>query len=151
MNVSTRIIIEALNILIFTWAPKLVLYVGTFLKQNNNHALEMHEVIFLFKRYMIIVMIWIKTTWIIIKYLKCLTYCSWYNYAHIFFKHRNFMNVSTSRIVETKLAICFCFDVSRMLKLCHLLICPYSFCWHYLDYGSYSIWWSNHYCVIIQD
>jgi hypothetical protein len=32
---------------------------------------------------MIIVMIWIKLTWIDINYLKCLTYYSKYNYAYI--------------------------------------------------------------------
>jgi hypothetical protein len=111
----------------------------------------MHEVIFLFKIYMIIVMIQIKTTWIIVKYLKCLTYCPWYNYAYIFFKHRIFINVSTRTIIEAKLVICFYFDVSRLLELCHLLTCPYSFHLHDLDYGSYSIWWSNYYCVIMQD
>jgi hypothetical protein len=92
---------------------------------------------------MIIVMIQIKTTWIIVKYLKCLTYCSWYNYAYIFFKHHNFINVSTRTIIKTKLVIYFYFDVSRMLKLCDLLTCPCSFHLHDLDYGSYSIWWSK--------
>ncbi len=104
---------------------------------------------FLFKRYTSIMMIQIKSTWIIVEYLKCLTYCSWYNYAYIFFRHHNFINVSIRTIIETKLVICFYFGVSRMVKLRHLLTMLISFT--YLDYGSYSIWWSNYYRVIMQD
>ncbi len=100
----------------------------------------MHEIIILFTRYMIIMMNRINTTWIIVKYVKCLAYFSWYNYAYIFLKHCNFVNVSTRIIIKAKLFICFYFDVSRMLKLCHLLICPYPFHLHDLNYGGYSIY-----------
>ncbi len=78
-----------------SWLDMYVFYIGTntifwgrhLLNKNNNHAYEVHEIIFLFKMYMFFVMIWIDTTWIIIKYLKCLTYCfcltyySWSSYA----------------------------------------------------------------------
>ncbi len=55
----------------------------------------MYEIIFLFQKYMIIVTIRIRTTWIIVKYLKCLTYCSCWtyyscsNYAWCFFTWAN--------------------------------------------------------------
>jgi hypothetical protein len=57
------------------------------LNTNNNQTPKVHEIIFLFKMYVIFVMIRINTIGIIIMYLKCLTYCScltyysWSNYA----------------------------------------------------------------------
>jgi hypothetical protein len=49
---------------------------------NNNQALEVHEIIFWSKKYLITYcMIQIDKIGIIIKYLNCLTYFSGYNYA----------------------------------------------------------------------
>ncbi len=95
-----------LRFMFFAWAPKFFFWGRHLLNKNNNHALEVHGIIFLFKMYMIFVMIRIDTTWIIMKYLKCLTYCScltyysWSNYAQCFQKHRNLVNVSTIILIE---------------------------------------------------
>ncbi len=52
-----------------------VIFLGRHISnKNNNQAPEVHEIIFLFKIYMIFVIIQINTIRIIIKYLKCLTF-----------------------------------------------------------------------------
>jgi len=76
-----------LNMYVFHMNIKVNFFGRHILNNNNNQTPKMHEIIFLFKMYMIFVMIQINTIGIIIKYLKCLTYCScliyysWSTYA----------------------------------------------------------------------
>jgi len=76
-----------LNMYVFHMGTKVIFWGRHLLNKNNYHAPEVHEIIFLFKMYMIFVRIQNDSTWIIIKYLKYLTYCScltyysWSNYA----------------------------------------------------------------------
>jgi hypothetical protein len=75
------------NMYVFRMGIKVIFWGRHLLNNNNNHAPKVHEIIFLFKVYMIFVMIRIDITWIIIKYMNCLTYCScltyysWSSYA----------------------------------------------------------------------
>jgi hypothetical protein len=55
---------------VFCMGTKVIFWGRHFLNKNNNHAHEVHEIIFLFKKYMIIIMIQTKTTWIIVKYMN---------------------------------------------------------------------------------
>jgi len=84
-----------------------VIFLGRHISnKNNNQTLKVHEIIFLFKMYMIFVIIQINTIGIIMKYLKCLTYCScsiyysWSNYAYCFQKHCHFVSVSIRIIIK---------------------------------------------------
>jgi hypothetical protein len=76
-----------LNMYVFHMSTKVISWGRHLLNKNNYHAPKVHEIIFLFKMYMSFVIIQNDSTWIIIKYLKCLTYCScltyysWSNYA----------------------------------------------------------------------
>ncbi len=76
-----------LNMYIFHMSTKVISWGRHLLNKNNYHAPKVHEIIFLFKMYMSFVIIQNDSTWIILKYLKCLTYCScltyysWSNYA----------------------------------------------------------------------
>jgi hypothetical protein len=47
---------------VFCMCIKVIFWGRHLLNKNNNHALEVHEIIFLFERYIIIGMIEIKTT-----------------------------------------------------------------------------------------
>jgi hypothetical protein len=51
-----------MNMHVFRMGTKVIFWGRHLLNKNNNHAPEMHEIIFLFKMYMIFVMIQIDVT-----------------------------------------------------------------------------------------
>jgi hypothetical protein len=69
-----------MNLYVFHMGIKVIYWGRHLLNKNNYHAPKVHEIIFLFKMYMSFGIIQNDSTWIIIKYLKCLTYCSCLTY-----------------------------------------------------------------------
>jgi hypothetical protein len=63
-----------LNMYVFHMNTEVIFLGRHISNKNNNQTLEVHEIIFLFKMYMIFVIIQINTIRIIIKYLKCLKF-----------------------------------------------------------------------------
>jgi hypothetical protein len=91
-----------LNMYVFRMGTKVIFWGTHLLNKNNNHAHEVHEIIFLFNMYMIFVMIRIDTTWIVINYLKCWTYFFVWHIIHGPVMHNVFKNIVILWVFQQK-------------------------------------------------